>query len=145
MFRANWLVIPVLVLATACGYVRSGTWEDDPGNWRRAFRSNPPEYAVVVHSEYSRFPHFTYECEYYFELEPNEELKLELFSQNEMRSLDPSKLEPAISALGERPDWFVPGPAENYDGWVYGDEPTGNFHLFIERSTGKVFIADWQY
>ena len=144
MVRAYWLVIPGLVLATACGYFMSGTWKDDPGNWRRAFRSDPPEYVVVVHSQYSRFPHFTHESVYFFQLEPNEQLMLELFRQNEMRKLDPSRLEAALSAPGERPDWFVPGPAKDYDAWVYAEEPAGNFRLFVERGTGKVFIVDWQ-
>jgi hypothetical protein len=59
--------VPLVALCMAgCGYFASGTWNDDPRNWSRAFDTVKPPEVVVVHSTYSRFPHWTYEYEYYF-------------------------------------------------------------------------------
>ena len=40
----------VATLAAGCGYVRAGTWVDDPGNWSRAFQSTKPADVSVIHS-----------------------------------------------------------------------------------------------
>jgi hypothetical protein len=41
----NWgvSVLSALMLAAGGGYVQSGTWEDDPANWTKPFRSTKPE------------------------------------------------------------------------------------------------------
>ena len=36
------LLLAATLLSTSCGYVKSGTWDDDPRNWKRAFRSGKP-------------------------------------------------------------------------------------------------------
>lgn len=43
-------ILLIVVLAARCGYARSGKWENDEGNWSRAFQSTKPEDVVVVHS-----------------------------------------------------------------------------------------------
>jgi hypothetical protein len=60
-----------LVLAAGCGYLKSGTWEDDPANWKRAFKSSKPDDVVVTHSRYWRAPHWSYEAGYVFEIAAN--------------------------------------------------------------------------
>jgi hypothetical protein len=55
----SWCLGWSLVLVTGCGYLKSGTWEDDPANWERAFRSAKPEDVAVVHSRCWRSPHWS--------------------------------------------------------------------------------------
>lgn len=63
----------------------AGTWEDDPGNWSRAFQSTKPPEVAVVHSKYWRSAHWTSEFEYFFEIAPNPQLKAQLFGENNVR------------------------------------------------------------
>ena len=65
------LSLPVAIVIAGCGYFMAGTWEDDPGNWGRAFESTKPPDVAVVHSKYWRSAHWTYEFEYFFEIAPN--------------------------------------------------------------------------
>ncbi len=45
------------VLLAGCGPLVSGTWSDNPKNWRRAFdESQPADGISVVHSWYMRTP-----------------------------------------------------------------------------------------
>jgi hypothetical protein len=74
----------VAVLVAGCGYVRSGRWTDDPGNWSRSFHSTQPEDVVVVHSLYWRTPHWSSEAGYLFEIQPNEGLRKQLFGENQL-------------------------------------------------------------
>jgi len=70
MSRLTGMLLVVCCTA-GCGYFASGTWDDDSKNWTRAFDTSKPPDVVVVHSRYSRFPHWTYEFEYYFHIAPN--------------------------------------------------------------------------
>lgn len=144
--RRTEVMIAFAVLGASCGYLKSGTWEDDPRNWGRAFDSEKPTYVEVVHSKYWRSPHFTYEFEYFFEISDRRgEFKKELFSRNSLVKLPPSEAAEARDhCFGEPPPWFVPRAAAEYDVWVYCDLPRGNFRVFVETKTGSVFLADHQ-
>ncbi len=132
-------------LFSACGYVRSGQWEDDPGNWGRAFGSNRPAGAEVLHSFYWRAPHFTYEAGYFFAIRDAGGFKAELFSRNRLLQLPADAAATAREGFfGRIPKWFVPGPAARYEVWMYADQPRGNFRVFVDKNDGTVFLADYQ-
>ena len=82
----NWGVgvLSALMLAAGCGYVQSGTWEDDPSNWTKAFRSTKPEDVVVLHSRYWRSAHWSYEAGHVFEVAANSKLRDQLFRENKL-------------------------------------------------------------
>jgi hypothetical protein len=144
MWRAFWLCFG-LVLAGGCGYLSSGTWENDPANWKRAFRSVKPDDVVVVHSRYWRSPHFTYEAGYVFEIAANKGLREQLFAANRLVKLDArAAAEAKRDCVPECPAWFAPKPGEEYDVWGYADEPRGNFRVLIDRHTGTIFLTDYQ-
>ena len=44
----RWYLGCALILAAGCGYVKSGTWEDDPSNWKRVFGYGKPTDVVVT-------------------------------------------------------------------------------------------------
>lgn len=132
-------------LAPGCGYFMAGSWEDDPQNWERAFRSTKPEDVVVRHSWYWRSPHWSYEFQYFFELAPSTELTEQLFTANELRQVTGDEaLEVHRNVRGEVPAWFAPKSAAEYDIWVFGREPERNFKVLIDRRTGEMFLNDHQ-
>jgi hypothetical protein len=131
-------------LFAACGYIKSGSWDDDAGNWKRAFGSAPPADAVVIHSHYSRSPHFTYEFEYFFEIQSHPAFRTELFTRNKLIKAPRSTVTEAKEALGHAPPWFCPKADERYDAWVYEGIPSGQFKVLIDRDTGNIFLTDYQ-
>ena len=135
------LLLLALLPTVSCGYLKAGQWDDDPDNWKRAFRSRKPADVVVLHSRYERSPHFTYEFLYFFEIRANEALQRQLFTENNLHRLQA----PEVAILGGKPDWFAPKPLDSYDIWGFADEPTRNFRVLIDRSSGNIFLADYQF
>jgi len=123
----------------------SGTWENDSGNWERAFQTQKPDDVTVLHSKYWRSPHWSYEFEYFFEIEQNDKLKEQLFTQNKLVKLKGKAAEEAKKkSFGESPKWFAPEAVDNYEVWVYKDDTGSNFRVFVEKSTGNLFLTDYQ-
>ena len=138
------LLIAALVGAS-CGYVRSGTWDDAPENWSRAFQCTKPADVVVVHSRYWRAPHFTYEAGYMFQIQPNAPLREQLFTRNRLRQLQDAEISAATRpCFGECPLWFAPKPLRDYEIWVYADEPNSSFMVLIDKKTGSIFVGDYK-
>lgn len=134
-----------LVLAAACGYLKSGNWEDDPANWQKAFRSAKPDDVVVVHSRYWRAPHWSYEAGYVFEIAANAALRQQLFSQNRLARLEGSAAaESKRLCFPDCPAWFAPKSVDEYEVWGNAHEPDGNFRVLIDRTTGTIFVTDFQ-
>jgi hypothetical protein len=141
--RIRLLVFAALV-SVGCGYFVSGTWEDDPGNWGRAFQSTKPPDVVVVHSKYWRSPHWSYEFEYYFEIAPNAGLKRQLFSANKLRRVTGSEAEKIRGkVLPNAPAWFAPKRVAEYEVWVFDNEPDRHFKLLIDSASGQMFLHDY--
>jgi hypothetical protein len=140
------MFLALATITTSCGYAASGTWEDDPDNWERAFGFEPPDGIEIEHSSYWRSPHFTHECAYYFEIAADEPFEREVFETNEMTRLEGDSAKEAMhDTVGRRPKWFTPRrSADAYEVWTYADDPTGNFRLFIDRETRTLFLADGQ-
>ena len=87
---ASVLLLPML-LATACGYFMAGTWEDDPGSWRRAFETPKPADVVIPHSWYWRRPSWNYwnpKEVYFFQFRWNERLFEQLTSRHAMNLVE---------------------------------------------------------
>ena len=139
-------IVAMAALATAaCGYVRSGTWDDVPENWHRAFGTTKPADVVVVHSRYWRAPHWTYEAGYLFEIQPHAALRAQLFSRNRLRKLQDAEAAAATRpCFAECPSWFAPKPLTEYEIWTYADDASSNFRLLIDKQTGHIFLADYQ-
>ncbi len=139
--RGSRAAIALAVLASGCGYAASGTWDDDPDNWSRAYGSETPEGVEVVHSRYVRMPHFTYECAFHFEIAPNADFEREIFAASELTELDERA---SMYTLGDEPSWFTPGKRSDYEIWTFADDPHGDFRLFIDRESRTLFVADGQ-
>ena len=43
-----------------------------------------------------------------------------------------------------KPSWFIPKPVEQYEVWVYADNPQSNFKIFIDKQSGDIFLSDFQ-
>lgn len=127
--------------ATGCGYLAAGTWDDDPASWGRAFHSEKPPDVVVLHSRYTRFPHFTLEYEYWFHLAPSATLSRQLLGDKRLARRDEAP--PASVRIDGAPAWFAPKPAGDYDAWQLTD-PHSDFLVLVDRSTGEIFISDRQ-
>jgi hypothetical protein len=139
------VLVTFVFLALGCGYFDAGLWEDDPGNWRRAFQSTAPADVVVVHSRYWRSPHWSYEFQYFFEIAPNATLQEQLFTENRLRQLSGAEaVEARGNVFGDPPAWFAPKNAADYDVWVFDDAPERNFNVLVERNTGVMFLHDYQ-
>jgi len=139
------ILLVVLSNATGCSNSKSGTWEDHPENWERAFQSTKPPDVVVVHSKYWRSPHWSNEFQYFFEIAPNEELKKQLFEANNLRKLTGEEATEARSRVfGDAPPWFTPKDMTAYEVWVLSDEPGRNLKVLIDRVTGQLFMHDYQ-
>ena len=131
------------VLLVGCH--ESGTWKDDAQNWKRIFRAAKPDDVTVVRSWFWRSPHFTYEYEYYIQIQKNADLQKRLLAMNPMKQLALEKeLQEAAAWSQHRPAWFVPKPVAQYDVWVYTNAPPSAFRLLIDRDTGDLFLSDTQ-
>jgi hypothetical protein len=145
----RWLSIAALLLIVlfnaGCGYFMAGTWEDDPGNWDRAFQSTKPPDVTVVHSKYWRSAHWTYEFEYFFVIAPNRHLKDQLFAKSKMRqAAGDEATQIRKTAFSDVRSWFAPKGVTEYEVWVLEDEPDRSFKVLIDRKSGVMFLNDYQ-
>jgi hypothetical protein len=143
-FSGTAIYLVLLLGLSGCGYFSSGTWENDPDNWGRAFQSTKPDDVVVLHSKYWRSPHWTYEFEYFFEIERNDALQKQLFTQNKLVRLEgQDAIKAKDNFFGESPAWFAPKTADQYEVWVY-EEAESHFRVFADKETGNLFLTDYQ-
>ena len=144
-FSTTALLFLIVQFNASCGYVRAGTWENDPGNWNRAFQSTKAPDVTVLHSKYWRSPHWSYEFEYYFEIGPNSKLKEQLFGENKLRQVnggDAAKIKNNV--FGDAPSWFAPKDVAEYEVWVFKDDQNSNFKILIDKKSGVMFLNDYQ-
>jgi hypothetical protein len=145
MKKSAYLLILLLGSFSLVGCHESGTWKDDSKNWKRIFRASKPADVTVIHSQFWRSPHWTYEFEYFLQVAHNDEFKKTLFHFNKLKQLTTDE-EPhnAVDFFGEKPIWFLPKAISNYEIWVYADEPSQHFRIFIDRENGDLFLSDNQ-
>jgi hypothetical protein len=140
--RCLMAMVICLTVAGGCCFLplSAGTWEDDEGNWRRAFRTAKPDDVVVVRSWYWRSAHWTYEYEFYFELEQNEPLREEMISFNELVLRTDNE---GFTRGHQSPEWFAPKELSEYEIWeAQGND---NLALLMDKETGHLFLRDWQF
>ncbi|MFL6197423.1 MAG: hypothetical protein ACJ75H_24770 [Thermoanaerobaculia bacterium] len=123
------------LLGSACGYFSSGTWEDDPQNWKRAWGTAKPEEVVMPHSWFWRSAHWSREDAYFFQVRWNEDLFKQLIEGNGMRPAGASE-KPGYCV--DKPGWFTPPSAAGYESWRCG--PSADCRLFRERGTKELFL-----
>ena len=144
--RQASLVLLLLLSVAGCGYVMAGQWEDDPKNWGRAFHSTKPPDVRVIHSRYWRSPHWSYEFQYFFDVAPNATLRAQLFREHKLRQLTGDEAERVRQdAFGDRPSWFAPKEANEYEVWVFEDAPGSNFKVLIDKSSLEMFLNDYSF
>jgi hypothetical protein len=141
--RIRWLALLAGLGLLGCG--RAGTWDDDPKNWGRAFRSTKPPDVVVVHSHYWRSPHWTYEYEYFFHIRTNAFLARQLLLSNDLMRIEGDAARQAVmNDPAGNPTWFLPKPSDAYDVWRYRNDSNSEFRVIIDRATGDLFLSDRQ-
>jgi hypothetical protein len=121
----------------------AGTWEDDPQNWYRAFKEQPPSQVKVVHSKYWRSSHFTYEFIYYFEVAATPEWRDGFLKKRGLTQVSPSIARSFRTNTHSdmTPNWFAPDPVELYDVW----DQAGYFgSVWINKTNGHVHFYDIQ-
>lgn len=134
----------LLLLILLAGCHRSGTWQDDSKNFQRIFRVPQPKDVAVVHSRFWRSPHWTYEFEYFIQIQHNDDFRKRLFEHNKLKTPDTENERKSITDFFQKkPSWFIPKPLEHYEVWIYADEPHSNFRIFIDRETNDIFVSDW--
>lgn len=94
-----------------------------------------PADVVVLHSQYERGFHFSYEFSYFFEIAPNDALKEKILSDDALGERNDSD-----SCVG--PAWFDPSP-ERHESWGYKDGMS-DFRMFVDRETGTLLLSDCQ-
>lgn len=137
------LVLAFLFFSIGCGYFKAGQWDDDSRNWQRAFGGPVPNGWSVLHSRYWRFPHWTYEGGFYFDVKVPPGWRQKLMNRPDLIKYEPSQSTDMDGACLERPKWFAPGSVTSYDVWT--SHGTGNYRLFVEKEGSEVFFSDCQY
>jgi hypothetical protein len=132
-------MVAIALLLSGCGYFCAGMWEDDAGNWERAWGYPKPPEVEMPHSWYYRSPHFTREEIYFFEFRPNQPLFDAFVKANNMTPLGAGDPRPEeIQFSFPRPDWFTPKPPAAYDMWVMRGSAT--CYLFCDKESRELFI-----
>ena len=127
------------------GCHESGTWQNDPKNWKRVFGDDQPKDIKVLHSWYWRSPHFTYEFEYFLAIAPNDTFRKRALEPGKLLDFTPTSKEEREQVLRffhDKPSWFIPKPIESYEVWQ-GKPPQEHFRLFIDRQTGELYLTDY--
>ena len=88
MNKSSIVFIILLATLTSCGFLYSGTWEDEDENWERAYGVALPDSLTLTHSWYWRSPHFTMEYAFYFELKHSDALEELFLSYDDLVKLD---------------------------------------------------------
>jgi hypothetical protein len=131
-----------LLALTACH--RSGTWDDDPKNFQRAWDQPAPGDLQIRHSWYWRSAHFTREEAYYFQFARHDALMRGFIAENRLHPVrDPAAVDMSDYSCFTRPPWFAPKPMTAYNAWV--TPPNASPALILEdRATGDFFISSCQ-
>jgi hypothetical protein len=136
----------MILVAAGCGYFTSGTWEDDPENWERAFHYSKPNDVVVVHSRFSRFAHWTNEYEYFFQIEPNEKFLDNILSANNLEIIDKKIYQEFFLDPGfNRPAWFLLKDLDHFKVWGYKDFKLNHFLVFLDNEDQSIFLYNRQF
>ena len=139
------IVLGLFIGLLGCGYVKSGRWDDDSGNWDRAF--GQPQHSLpkgwrVVHSRYWRNPHFTYEGGYYFQVHVPPEGRRLLLQPDYIRlTAEQAEMQ---GPCAPRPSWFAPKGFAQYQVWGL-KEGNRNYRVLIDENGPDAFFMDCEF
>jgi hypothetical protein len=134
---AMYLVFCVVVLLGSCH--RSGTWNDDPKNWQRAFGERTPTNITVIHSQYWRSPHWTMEYAYFFEMRGA--VRSDFLADTNLVRLGTNS---DMNVFTPKPTWFAPKSVDQYKVYGYTNSPPSNVRILIDKTDETTFITDFQ-
>jgi hypothetical protein len=142
------LILSLFVFITiffleSCGYLFSGTWEDDNKNWTRAYNQPLPDSINLIHSWYWRSPHWTLEQALYFETTYNEVIKKTFISDSTVKTLN-YKDTINIDFFNQRPKWFIPKPYKFYHIWRGCKGEYDHFIFLIDKENEHMFWTDYE-
>lgn len=134
--------ILLFLIISLCFYsCSSGTWEDDKHNWERAFEVKPSHEIIIKHSWYWRSPHFSYEYEYFFEIEYSERIAQEFFNAGDLVKIDSTEYQD-IHFFNKKPKWFAPNDFKDYEIWK--SKLYRTYYLFIDKKNKSFFFTQYQ-
>jgi hypothetical protein len=139
MMRLGHFAVFIGIALLTCSCHRSGTWSDDPKNWKRAFGERAPTNITVIHSQYWRSAHWTMEYAYFFEVQGA--VRKDLLSDTNLVRLDTNA---SMEIFSPKPSWFVPKLIDQYEAWGYTNGPPSKFRLLIDKADGSTFFTDFQ-
>lgn len=122
----------------------SGSWEDDPKNWNRAFGEKAPDTIVVCRSHYERSPHpFFKEFAYFFEIEESKAAR-DYFGFGHALKRTPLKVADVdfIRLKDDRADWFPNAETSgDLEIWRFQEEHS-LFVVVVDTARRRIFISD---
>jgi len=133
------MLTSAFLISPGCGYLSSGQWENDPGNWTRAFGESVPDGIKVVNSWYTRTAHFTAEYAWFFKLQLDVKSRSRIETDPDflkLKSVDFTDLKRQI--YSDRPKWFPLDALDSYD--VYQSQSQPSFLIFLERDG---YVSYW--
>jgi hypothetical protein len=136
------VIVGCIALCLLSGCHRSGTWQNDSGNWKRAFGEPTPKEIVVLHSVYWRTPHFTREDGWTFHIKAPASFHKKWLAAYKVKHPDAARLATLEDMKKDRPAWFLPKPMAAYEIWVLADEPYARFAMFVDEASGEFFVTD---
>ena len=143
-FRSIILAFVLMCSLVSCGYLSSGTWEDDKKNWDRAYNHPLPDTINLIHSWYWRSPHWTLEQAMYFEIDYNEGILHNFIKDSTVRQLD-YRDTLKLYFFNTKPKWFLPKPYRSYFIWIGKKDKFDNFMLFMDSEIGHLYWTDSQF
>jgi hypothetical protein len=130
---ASVLCLALLVL-TGCG----GTWIDDDRNFNRVFDFDKPNDVGMVHSYYWKSSHWSTEYRYFIALRAPLKFVEGLTDTRLMTPATPN--DEMLSSCGEKPQWFLPRPLNNYQAWI--PKSDDGYRLFWDKADSTLFVCD---
>ena len=134
------LILTLCFVSVGCGYVSSGTWNDDDRAWNWAFGESIPDGVTVNHSKYWSSAHFTSEYIWHFDLTLNAEAVKNIESDDDFKRLT---LEMDKNRLGsDDPAWFLPNGSSGFD--VYRSISNPDFKIYLNPITMRSYWTSMQ-
>ena len=131
-----------IALAVLCGC--GGIWVDDPRNFQRVFgfSSKKPAGVQILHSFYSKSPHWTTEYQYFLTLRESGSIRSYHDRQGVGVSGCPSRKALEDCGANGAPSWFLPKPLDRYEMWMPAN--SDNYRLLRDKDDSTLYMCDLQ-
>jgi hypothetical protein len=131
------LIVTAVLLIGGCG----GKWIDDDSNFKRIFGFDKPGDVQVQHSYYWKSPHWTTEYQYYIAMRASDKF-VKALTAPELMTLTASDQSVLDACDGDRPQWFVSKPLNQYEMWT--PKNSDHYRVFRDRNDGTLYACDGQ-